>query len=111
MTLSQHFINDHPERMIYIGLNIGYGNVVLTCVDKQEQKRYCLTDTGLLEVLAIDEDFLITAYPVSRNCAYAICRKVGLNYIPHAIDTAINRNKIHRIMLAEMEGLNLDDFE
>ena len=41
MTLSQHFINDHPERMIYIGLNIGYGNVVLTCVDKQEQKRYC----------------------------------------------------------------------
>lgn len=64
MTLSNHFMVERMERMVYIGMNIGYGEIVFTYLDKRDNRRYCLTTTGLLEVLAPDEDVLITASPV-----------------------------------------------
>ena len=65
MTLSQHFINDHPERMIYIGLNIGYGNVIAEreWVDTADTK--CIrqiTDTGVIIVTTPDKTKVVTMF-------------------------------------------------
>ena len=116
MIISTHFLNDHPERLCYIGLNIGFGNIILTYEDLQGEKRYCLTDTGLLEIFSTcdyhkGETFLITAYPVPYKVAYALYRKTGHKEVPTEYADLIRRMKIHRMAIAQMEGKNLDDYE
>lgn len=109
MTLSNHFMVDRMERMIYIGMNIGYGNIVITHV--QDGRRLCITDTGLLEVLALEEDVLITAFPCTLRRAIALTRLEGMNAIPQNIYRAIVRNEPHVKALCLMEGKNPKDFE
>lgn len=116
MTFSTHFVVDHTERMCYIGLNIGWGNIIFVLDDEKEEKRYCLTDTGLMEVFSLSsyhngEDYLITAYPISHKVAKALYSKAGYDRVPYEYEQLIKRMKIHRMAIAQMEGKNLDDFE
>ena len=110
MTLSNHFMVERMERMVYIGMNIGYGEIVFTYLDKRDNRRYCLTTTGLLEVLAPDEDVLITAFPCDVKRAYALSRLAGLEYIPPQVFRAVQNNDAHIRAICLFEGKNYHDF-
>jgi hypothetical protein len=110
MTLSDHFMIERMERMVYIGMNIGYGEIVFTYLDKRNNRRYCLTTTGLLEVLAPDEDVLITAFPCDINRAYALTRLAGMDHIPHEAFQAIKNNGPHIRAICTFEGKNWRDY-
>lgn len=64
---SNHCHRDHRERFEKMEREIGFGEIICTTVYRG--CRNCLTSTGILLVLDLNENFLITAYPARWKIA------------------------------------------
>ena len=93
MKMSEHTKTDRLDRMVYIATTVGFGNVVFEKVE--EDKRECLTDTGVLLVKALEKDFLITAFIVTLDKASALYKSAGYERMPDNLYRKIQKNKIH----------------
>lgn len=91
--MSEHTKTDRLDRMVYIATTVGFGNVIFERVE--QDKRECLTDTGVLLVKALESDFLITAFIVSIDKANAMYKSAGKGRMPDSLYRKINKNKIH----------------
>ena len=97
MTLSYHCTEERAERLVFIAEHIGWGEVVLEV--PSNGRRECLTDTGVLLVKAMKEEFLITAYVPSIDKACAIYQSIGLKF-PQSMAKAIK----HFIKIIKKRG-------
>ena len=94
MTMSRHVQEDRLDRMVYIATTIGFGEVIFERVNND--RRECITDTGVLMVKYITEDFLITAYIISIEKATAIFRHAyGDRRMPPYLYETIRKNAKH----------------
>ena len=90
MKLSKHANFDSMDRMIYIDTNLGFGKVVLEI--RREDARECLTDTGVLMVKDLHEEFLITAFIARIDKVNAMYRGAGYDHIPDHINSKVMKN-------------------
>lgn len=65
--MSRHCQTDNYERMLKIDREIGFGEIICTTIYRG--CRNCLTSTGMLLILDLNKDFLITAYPARWKIA------------------------------------------
>ena len=93
--LSYHAQVERAERIVYLMTEIGLGEELLTIVD--EGKRVRMFDTGVVLVLSLDEDVVVTGYLASMEKAVAMwCRCYNTDTIPqHILRPIIKANFKH----------------
>ena len=89
--LSRHAREERLDRMVYLMTEVGVGEEIITV--QFEGTRQRLFDTGLVLVLAPEDDLVITGYLTSIDKLTAMwVQAYGTNRIPHAIYTKIVRS-------------------
>ena len=91
-TISEHVRADRLERLTAIAMNVGIGNEIVLEVPI-EDKRYCLTDTGVMLVMAITGEFLITAYLATLKQAKGYYTRAGYKVMPDYIYKKVKHNE------------------
>lgn len=90
LRLSKHCTEDRLDRLVRIATTIGFGEVILT--SEVRGGRECLTDTGVVLIKDLYEEFLITAYVIDINRLTAIYSAHGYTRIPNSIYKTVCRN-------------------
>lgn len=90
LRLSKHCTEDRLDRLVKIATTIGFGKVILTC--EVNGGRECLTDTGVLLVKDLYEEFLITAYVINIKRLTAMYASHGYTRIPSGIYNTVCKN-------------------
>ena len=93
ITMTRHIKEERLDRLTYIAMNVGFGNVVLEQTRGSDGKRDCLTDTGVLLVKDIVNEVLITAYVIDINKATAMYKNCGFQSVPQSMKRVIIRNE------------------
>ena len=94
MTMSKHVQYDRTDRMVYIAMTVGFGNILFEKV--HEDKRECVTDTGVLLVKSLDGETLITAFILNMDKAICLYRTVyGDRRMPTSLHQTILKNRKH----------------
>lgn len=89
--MSEHCKIERLERMVYIATTVGFGDPVFEvyCEDKRE----CVTDTGVILVKSLNEDFLITAYIGSIDKISAMYHGAGYDKMPTWLYNKVLKNR------------------
>jgi hypothetical protein len=91
--MSTHVVEERLDRLTYIAMNIGFGKIIIEhCL---ETKRECITDTGIILVKDLKEDFLITAFVGTIDKVSAIYHANGYERIPTPIYNKVIKNTYH----------------
>ncbi len=101
MKMTRHAATDRLDRICAIRDNIGFGSIALQSPhDRDPNKRYCLTTTGILLVLNKTENILITAYLPTIVQLTAFYRSIGYASIPAPMYQMVirNRNKFAHLL-------------
>jgi hypothetical protein len=93
MKMSKHAQFDRTDRLVYIATTVGFGEVIIR--HEREDSVECITDTGVVMIKSLKEDFLITAYICDIDKAMAICRAMGMPQVPNALYRKILKNRNH----------------
>ena len=93
IVMSAHVREDRLDRMTYIAMNVGFGEVVME--HRLETKRECITNTGVILVKALEEDFLITAFVGTIDKVNAIYHANGFERVPTNIYNKVQKNAYH----------------
>ena len=101
IAMTYHAREERTDRLTYIAMTVGFGNVVLTSRRPEEKKIDYLTDTGVLMIKG-EDGALITAYICDINKAFAIYKKCGFSTVPPRINAVIRKNRIHLKMQNEV---------
>ena len=68
--LSEHVVVDHPDRILWIATEVGFGQMIDTIqiydVDRG-YRRVELYETGVAVIKAVDEEFVITMYVPAQH--------------------------------------------
>ena len=104
MKMSKHVTTDRMDRMLYIAQYVGWGTPVLEVVADEADKRYCLTDSGVILVKALYEEFVITAFVGNMDKVVALYRKAGYEQVPHRIYQKVVKNKVHLYKQNQYKG-------
>lgn len=91
--MSRHVQEERLDRLTYIAMEVGFGEVVLE--QRYPDKRECVTDTGVILVKALNDEFLITAFVATIDKVSAIYLSNGYERIPTAIYNKIAKNTRH----------------
>lgn len=93
IALSSHAKNERLDRLTYIAVNIGFGETVIEhCM---ETKRECVTDTGIILVKDLHNEFLITAFVGTIDKISAIYHANGFERVPTHIYNKAQKNLYH----------------
>ena len=94
MKMTYHAQMERTDRLVYIAMTVGFGEVVFE--HRTHEHRECITDTGVLLVKPLDEEKLITAYIVGMDKAMALYRNTyGNQRMPHRLYNTIRNNAQH----------------
>lgn len=94
MRFSNHFRNHRADRITYINNTVGFGEEIVIEY-KYTNKRECITNTGVCLVMALEENFVITAYIAQFSKVYALCRSLGMDKIPDKLWATVKGNAHH----------------
>lgn len=95
--MTSHVIDDRLDRLTYIAMNVGFGNVILERIHEDSKKRDCFTDTGVLLIKDAYKEVLITAYIPDIDKVTAIYRNCGYATTPQEIVRLVKKNRKHYI--------------
>lgn len=94
MKMTYHAQMERTDRLVYIAMTVGFGEVVFEHFSAERKE--CITDTGVLLVKTLKEEKLITAYIVGIDKAMALYRDTyGNQKMPHRLYTTIRNNAHH----------------
>ena len=93
IVMSTHVREDRLDRMTYIAINVGFGEVVME--HRMETKKECITNTGVILVKNLEDDFLITAFVGTIDKVTAIYHANGYDRIPTNIYNKVTKNAYH----------------
>ena len=94
MRFSNHFKNHRADRITYINNTVGFGEEIVIEF-KYENKRECITNTGVCLVMALDDNFVITAYIAQFRKVHALCKGLGMEKIPAELYEVVKNNAHH----------------
>jgi hypothetical protein len=89
--LSKHCTEERLDRLVHISMTIGFGEVILTNITA-DHKRECLTDTGVVLIMDLYDDFLITAYIIDIGRLTAMYLSHGYDRVPTKIARKVVKN-------------------
>lgn len=93
--MTAHVIDERIDRLTYIAMNVGFGNVILERIHDDNKKRDCFTDTGVLLIKDAYKEILITAYIPDIDKVTAIYRNCGYTRTPQEIVRLVKKNHKH----------------
>jgi hypothetical protein len=94
MTMSNHAREDRADRLTYIAMTVGFGEVVVEKINGD--CRECLTNTGVLIIKPLNKELMITAYICDMDKAFAIYKGAGnVGRMPTYLHQRICRNAVH----------------
>ena len=97
--MTAHVIEERLDRLTYIAMNVGFGEVVLEHPHEDGSGKVdCLTDTGVLIIKSAKTGAIITAYIPDIGKVTAIYHKMGYTRIPTAMNNKIMKNVYHAKM-------------
>lgn len=104
MKMSKHVTTDRMNRMLYIAQYVGWGTPVLEVVMPATNNRYCLTDTGVILVKDVEQEFVITAFVGNMDKVVLMYRTAGYEHVPNRMYQKVVKNKIHVIKQNQYKG-------
>ena len=90
--MTSHAKDDRADRLTYIAINVGFGEVVLEHINA-DNRRDCITDTGVLLIKNATEEILITAYIPTVDKVSAIYKSAGFDCVPQHIYRIAKKNE------------------
>ena len=100
MLFSYHVQYERAERLQALEEILGFTNITLEVKCVEENKRYCLTSSGILIVKNLYEDFVITAWMATVDQCYKLYRMSGKNQISPKMYKRVKKNAIrHKELL------------
>ena len=92
MLFSYHAMYERADRLQKLEEVLGFTKVVLEVEVIEEEKRYCLTSSGILIVKNLHRDFVVTAFMANVDQCYRICRMAGKSQIPPKLHKRVLKN-------------------
>ena len=93
-TMSNHLTEERANRLALLQEYLGYSDrVMIEVIDQRKTARLRLLSTGIILVLDLYEDFIITAYPATFERAVAIYKSAGKNRLPQQLVKRIRKNE------------------
>ena len=102
MKITYHFSVERKERVDFINQYIGFGEDIASNIFLSQKRamktstptKSVLTDTGIIKILSLEDDVLITAYIATISEATAIYRKCHkVKYCPDWLMTQLYSNQ------------------
>lgn len=92
IAMTYHARVERVERIEAIAQTIGITRPVLEYIDYQDQKRYQLTTTGIILVLSLKQDLLITAFMATYEQASKLYYLCGKKRVSPKVEKKIHKN-------------------
>lgn len=92
MTFSYHAQVERADRLQKLEEVLGITKIVLEVPIVEEEKRYCLTSSGILIVKNLHRDFVITAYMINVNQCYRLYRLAGKSQMSPKVYKRVVKN-------------------
>lgn len=92
MTFSYHAQYERANRLAQLEEVLGFTKIVLEVPVYEENKRYCITSSGILIVKAITEEFVITAFMCNINQCYRLYKMAGKAQVSPKLYKRITKN-------------------
>ena len=77
MLFSYHAKYERADRLEKLEEVLGFTKIVLEVPVVEEEKRYCLTSSGILIVKNLYRDYVVTAFMVNIDQCYRLYRMAG----------------------------------
>lgn len=90
--MTYHAKVERVQRIEAVARIIGITRPVLEYIDYENGKRYQLTTTGIILVLALDQELLITAFMATYEQAHKLYSLVGKKRVAPKMEKKINKN-------------------
>ena len=92
MLFSYHAQIERADRLAKLEEVLGFTNIILEVEIPQEDKRYCLTSSGILIVKNLRKDFVVTAFAATLSQCHKVCLLAGKKQIPPKLYKRIQKN-------------------
>ena len=92
MLFSYHAQVERADRLTQLEEVLGFTHIVVEVPVVEEEKRYCLTSSGIIIVKNLHRDFVVTAYMANLNQCYRSCRMAGKSQIPPKLHKRVTKN-------------------
>lgn len=94
LLLSEHLIKERPERlaMIQEAVEYDWGEIILEVPFPEQGKKECITEKGLIMVIALDAPLLITTYFAHVNKVSALYHAAGHSRVPDWVYNRVMKN-------------------
>ncbi len=91
--LSTHLVQDRAGRLAKLQEYLGYSDrVMIEAIDRDGHARVRILSTGIMLILDLYEDFVITAYMATFSQALAIYKQAGKNRMPEQLKKRLIKN-------------------
>lgn len=92
LTLTAHAKFDRRQRIEALEQVLGFTRSVLEVKVQEEDRKYCLTSSGVLLVKSISTDVVITAFMANIDQCYRLYRMAGKKQISPKVRERVMKN-------------------
>ena len=92
MLFSYHAQCERADRLTQLEEVLGFTRIILEVPVVEEEKRYCLTSSGILIIKNLHRDFVVTAFMANIDQCYRICRMAGKAQMPPKLYKRVKKN-------------------
>ena len=105
MTFSYHVEYERADRLQALEEVLGFTKIVLEVPVVEEEKRFCITSSGIFIVKNLYQDFVVTAFMANVDQCYRLCRMAGKSQIPPKLHKRVLKNIERHSELFAIQGL------
>lgn len=92
MKLSYHIQYERSDRLQKLESVLGFSRIVLEVPEVDQDKKYCLTSSGIIIVKSLYKDFVITAFMANINQCFRLYKMAGKKCISPKMEKRILKN-------------------
>ena len=92
MLFSYHAQVERADRLAQLEEALGFTHIVLEVPVVEEEKRYCLTSSGIIIVKNLHKEFVVTAFMANINQCYRLYRMAGKGQMSPKMQKRVVKN-------------------
>jgi hypothetical protein len=92
MLFSYHAQYERGNRLEQLEAVLGFTKIVLEVPIVEEQKRYCLTSSGILIVKNLHHDYVVTAFMATIDQCHRLYRMAGKSQVSPKVYKRVVKN-------------------
>lgn len=92
MLFSYHAQVERADRLVQLEEILGFTRIVLEVPVVEEEKRYCLTSSGIIIVKNLHREFVVTAFMANINQCYRLYRMAGKGQMSPKMYKRVTKN-------------------